>query len=114
MSENQRESLLNICVLLDKYFADTFPYYQINYSPFAVGFFSQFLYQSFIMARASRMTMNPALAIMFGFLAVMPTTAIACQYARGALFSRYEENKRRMLHWYIDHMPLQEVKVALL
>ncbi|CBY21777.1 unnamed protein product [Oikopleura dioica] len=110
MSENQRESLLSICVLLDKYFADAFPYYQINYSPFAVGFLSQFLYQSFIMARASRMAMNPALAIMLGFLAVMPTTAITCQYARGALFSRFEENKRRMLHWYIDHMPLQEVK----
>ena len=59
------------------------------------------------------MTMNPALAIMLGFVAILPTTAIMCQYARGALFSRYEENKRRMLHWYIDHMPVQEVKVMI-
>ena len=57
--------------------------------------------------------MNPALAIMLGFVAILPTTAIMCQYARGALFSRYEENKRRMLHWYIDHMPVQEVKVMI-
>lgn len=56
MSENQRESLLSICVLLDKYFADAFPYYQINYSPVAVGFLSQFLYQSFIMARYLKKT----------------------------------------------------------